>query len=316
MKFIINIQKKYAAHILILFAVLAIEVAINYASAVPLQWHPLSEFSFDIDGNIGITMPSGEFNSTYIDGPINVSSSGNVGIGVAPSNKRLTVSGNISIGAGNGIIFPDGTFLNSCWVDIDGDGRANNKCNGQITDYCDNNITAWLINTTDVDGDNHSPIQTCPGGPWPKDDCNDACATCYPGSTAYTCAADGLDQDCNGVTDDWVYGGWAGIGGSCGALGQSCKDWITNNNLLSGCVVQQAVKCTDTWGTQCNFNIGYGTGVGRCIAENSAPNQYGIIWDWSWAGFRPTRCQPYTNYPCASGCSGYGYTYGRFAGMR
>lgn len=34
------------------------------------------------------------------------------------------------------------------------------------------------------------------------DDCNDACATCYPGSTAYTTSADGLDQDCNGVIDN------------------------------------------------------------------------------------------------------------------
>ncbi|MBU4246182.1 MAG: hypothetical protein KKE71_03975 [Nanoarchaeota archaeon] len=84
----------------------------NYVAAL-VKWHPISEVTLDNAGTINITTKSGKFNSSYLDGPINVSSSGNVGIGVAPSNKRLTVSGNISIvgGTENGIIFPDGTFM-------------------------------------------------------------------------------------------------------------------------------------------------------------------------------------------------------------
>jgi hypothetical protein len=35
-------------------------------------------------------------------------------------------------------------------------------------------------------------------------DCNDSCATCYPGSTAYTTSPDGLDQDCDGTVDNIV----------------------------------------------------------------------------------------------------------------
>ena len=34
-------------------------------------------------------------------------------------------------------------------------------------------------------------------------DCDDACSTCYPDSSAYTSTADGLDQNCNGVIDDY-----------------------------------------------------------------------------------------------------------------
>ena len=34
------------------------------------------------------------------------------------------------------------------------------------------------------------------------DDCDDFCTTCYPGSTSWTAAADGYDQNCNGTVDE------------------------------------------------------------------------------------------------------------------
>ena len=62
--------------------------------------------------------------------------------------------------------------------------------------YCDN------------DGDGHySKVSSssCTGSSTtlPGDDCDDSCATCYPGSTAITAAPDGKDQDCNGIIDDY-----------------------------------------------------------------------------------------------------------------
>lgn len=60
---------------------------------------------------------------------------------------------------------------------------------------------------TDNDGDGYfssaaGHTGTCQTSSKPYTDCNDSCATCYPGSTSYTTASDGLDQNCNGVIDD------------------------------------------------------------------------------------------------------------------
>ena len=63
----------------------------------------------------------------------------------------------------------------------------------------------------DEDNDGHyTEVATlnCPSGRLSTtvgDDCNDACVTCYPGSTAYTTSADGLDQDCDGSFDEIAY---------------------------------------------------------------------------------------------------------------
>jgi hypothetical protein len=56
----------------------------------------------------------------------------------------------------------------------------------------------WL----DVDEDGYSPR---------TGDCDETCADCYVGSTAYTSSPDGYDQNCNGEVDEWIatpgYGG-------------------------------------------------------------------------------------------------------------
>jgi len=62
----------------------------------------------------------------------------------------------------------------------------------------------------DEDGDGHytGTLVDCPSGGTSAtagDDCNDSCATCYPGSTAYTTSPDGLDQDCDGTVDEITY---------------------------------------------------------------------------------------------------------------
>ena len=57
----------------------------------------------------------------------------------------------------------------------------------------------------DADGDGYagsSGTKTCRVSPSLGTDCNDNCATCYPGSPIYTDSPDGLDQDCNGIVDD------------------------------------------------------------------------------------------------------------------
>jgi len=60
----------------------------------------------------------------------------------------------------------------------------------------------------DEDGDGHyaeTIADTCPSGresTTAGDDCDDSCATCYPGSTAYTYSPDGKDQDCDGQVDE------------------------------------------------------------------------------------------------------------------
>jgi len=68
---------------------------------------------------------------------------------------------------------------------------------GDCTYYCDE----------DNDGHYTKILVDCPSGRTSGsvgDDCDDSCATCYPGSTSYTSSPDGLDQDCNGVVDNVV----------------------------------------------------------------------------------------------------------------
>ena len=63
-----------------------------------------------------------------------------------------------------------------------------------------------LASYCDEDNDAHYTtfVAQCPSGRFQStigDDCNDSCATCYPGSTA-TAGIDGLDQDCDGEIDE------------------------------------------------------------------------------------------------------------------
>jgi hypothetical protein len=71
-------------------------------------------------------------------------------------------------------------------------------------------------------------------------DCNDSCATCYPGSTYFTYSPDGLDQDCNGSVDDvapryYLYVSDTKYSGNLG--GRSGADSICNSssNKPSNC---------------------------------------------------------------------------------
>lgn len=112
MRIVINISKNTAIMLIIFLSVLVVSMSGNYVAAL-VKWHPLSEVTLDNAGTINVTTASGKFNSSYLGGPIDVSSGGNVGIGTAPSSKKLTVSGNLSITGGTeyGIVFPDGTFM-------------------------------------------------------------------------------------------------------------------------------------------------------------------------------------------------------------
>jgi hypothetical protein len=86
---------------------------------------------------------------------------------------------------------------------------ATEVCNG-IDDDCDGSRDEGLLLTfyVDADGDTHGlasvSMQACsaPSGyVTSSDDCNDGCASCFPGS-AEVC--DGLDNDCDGTIDDGV----------------------------------------------------------------------------------------------------------------
>jgi len=63
----------------------------------------------------------------------------------------------------------------------------------------------------DEDNDGHytKTLVSCPSGrtsPTVGDDCNDACATCYPGSGTSTSAPNGLDENCDGTIDNYTAG--------------------------------------------------------------------------------------------------------------
>jgi len=83
-------------------------------------------------------------------------------------------------------------------------------------DVNDSSSTVWqnlnCYSTTDTDGDTHTPNFTesvqagasCPAGYSSSagTDCDEACITCYIGSTESTASTDGKDQDCDGNIDE------------------------------------------------------------------------------------------------------------------
>lgn len=85
----------HAKFILFLLFVIIAGIWADVYGAMPAQWHPLAEIS--ADGTNSIATPSGRLNSSYLEGPINVSSNGNV---VASGNLYVP-SGRIGIGTLN-----------------------------------------------------------------------------------------------------------------------------------------------------------------------------------------------------------------------
>lgn len=101
MKIVISIRRTHARILGALLLVIILGISADYASGLmPTQWHPLAEIS--ADGINSIATPSGRLNSSYLEGPVNV------------SNGKVSMSGNLSItGNGNALVFPDNTFLKS-----------------------------------------------------------------------------------------------------------------------------------------------------------------------------------------------------------
>ncbi len=101
--------------------------------------------------------------------------------------------------------------------DSDGDGYDRPSCGGndcddvrpdvhpgrvEICDGLDNDCSTGggRASGEDADGDGHAPLAAlCEGGPLPRDDCNDLAASAHPGATE---VCDGIDDDCDGMTDE------------------------------------------------------------------------------------------------------------------
>jgi hypothetical protein len=113
-------------------------------------------------------------------------------------------------------------------------------------------------------------------------DCNDSCATCYPGSTVWTRSPDGLDEDCNGVVDDTttIQEDYGYDGGNCNwkpeALGGiykyeqgytyppsgfSCNSTVYSNSTVNGFPMISAAANCSGWAT------GYGANTGSTVLK-------------------------------------------------
>lgn len=114
----------------------------------------------------------------------------------------------------------------NCYTDVDEDGYTIGSAvatdsgadcpsgktqSSSGTDCLDSNSAKWQNRYFDGDGDGHAPNSTlvCVGNDANYydsrtgfNDCNDSCATCFPGSTSWTSSTDGLDQDCINGTDN------------------------------------------------------------------------------------------------------------------
>jgi len=143
------------------------------------------------------------------------------------------------------------------------DGTANENCgctNG-ATQKCGNNTSPCKQGT-----------QTCANGVWGT--------TCVgvQGPTAEKC--DGIDNDCNGSTDDGTLSCPAGtrcIGGKCAACGQDaecahtgCKSATCVNGACQAANVRAATACADDGGRFCDGN-------GNCVPCLQAADCTGVV---------------------------------------
>jgi len=131
----------------------------------------------------------------------------------------LTTVGNVLTYTNTGLTNGRTYYYKVTAVNTIGESAYSNEASAYLTLYCDN----------DADGHYTIALQTsCTGAGRNSpagDDCNDSCATCYPGSTAYTTSPDGLDQDCDGTVDEvliWPQSIGTNGGTTCNTV---CASW-------------------------------------------------------------------------------------------
>jgi len=187
-----------------------------------------------------------------------------------------------------------------CYIDNDSDGVRStyttlvcsaNSCAGDTwtpgTD-CDGGLgSKWQNRYFDGDGDGHAPnsVLTCVGDE-PNyyasrtgyNDCNDDSALAFPGNTATTIIEDGIDQDCNGLKDDFVeppgqkacgtqyatagaYSG--GCSGYCAGSGSITSFQSVNSNFS---IYYSSVHFGTTPTDSCSFSGNLGPGGGSTIS--------------------------------------------------
>jgi hypothetical protein len=197
-------------------------------------------------------------------------------------------------------------------------GKDDN-CNGQIDEGV--KLTFYQDADNDTYGNGSETVLACSapqGYVTDNTDCNDTCATCYPGSTAYTTSPDGLDQDCDGTVDNAVVGDCltcSPISGSVwytyGYNNSGCN-FIPNgiyyliNTHCEGYAVPPATAACSCAGTSCTYT-GYGTcritwTDGLPMRSNSYVGCLGYAW-YSEGTVEYNSCEGYIRCPQVTGCT-------------
>jgi alpha-tubulin suppressor-like RCC1 family protein len=148
-----------------------------------------------------------------------------------------------------------------------------------VVDYCDGqdrdcSSGGGVALDEDADGDGHSPTggmcigrgaPGAPGSAYPRDDCDDAHATVHAGlpATADTNACDGLDNDCNPLTNEVGFvcssGGYCNLGATCGRPPQVVELSAGGRHACAR-IGDGSVRC---WGDNNYGQLGDGTTTNR-----------------------------------------------------
>jgi hypothetical protein len=179
-------------------------------NSITLAWTdpcaPPNGGDWTLDGNCAISGVDGvdDGNLTIVTYTLTIQNGGTFAWN---SGKNITISsGSIAINSG-GVLNKTNLWVN----DSDEDTYYNISNEGQV-----------------AQDDSPGPGYVRRNTVTTADDCDDTCATCYPGSTSYTSTPDGLDQDCDGLVDEdesvadktcttasSTWNSWSGLASAC-----------------------------------------------------------------------------------------------------
>ena len=222
-------------------------------------------------------------NATLCTGNCDVCSGSGTAYSCAASNALCSNTTASCACSGSGTVFNCSTCVNDpnglCGEPSCSSYTCGNTVYGNLTscgsgNYCYSGVCTGAYCDADNDGYYTTSKVACPSGRVRLavgNDCNDTCATCYPGSTATTASPDGKDQDCDGTIDETActeHRICTVATTSCNTACAQGPDCGCSSVLLQNIMYYNNTNCTgDTLGTRICSDVNDDRYAGSCLCS-------------------------------------------------